>query len=68
EVVNQATATGTTPNQTEVSDVSGSTIGNDDPTVIELCQNPAIAIVKTGVFNDENGDACSNVDETITYT
>uniref|UniRef100_UPI002300C920 gliding motility-associated C-terminal domain-containing protein n=1 Tax=Aequorivita sinensis TaxID=1382458 RepID=UPI002300C920 len=68
EVLNQATATGTAPDQSTVSDLSGSTIGNDDPTVIELCQNPAIAIVKTGVFNDENGDACSNVDETITYT
>uniref|UniRef100_UPI003F498EDD DUF7507 domain-containing protein n=1 Tax=Aequorivita sediminis TaxID=3073653 RepID=UPI003F498EDD len=68
EVVNQATATGTAPDQSTVSDVSGSTIENDDPTVIELCQNPAIAIVKTGVFNDENGDACANVDETITYT
>ncbi|WP_282032757.1 DUF7507 domain-containing protein, partial [Aequorivita sinensis] len=68
EVVNQATATGTAPDQSTVSDLSGLTIGNDEPTVIELCQNPAIAIVKTGIFNDENGDACSNVDETITYT
>ncbi|WP_313115423.1 DUF7507 domain-containing protein, partial [Aequorivita sediminis] len=68
EVVNQAIATGTAPDQTEVSDDSGTEINNDDPTIIDLCQKPEIAIVKTGVFNDENGDGCSNVDETITYT
>ncbi|MGO3183307.1 MAG: DUF7507 domain-containing protein [Aequorivita sp.] len=68
EVVNQATATGTAPDLSEVSDLSGTDIGNDNTTVIELCQNPVIAIVKTGIFNDENGDDCSNVDETITYT
>ncbi len=68
QVTNQATATGIAPDQTTVTDLSGSTIETDDTTVIELCQNPAIAIVKTGVFNDENGDECSNVGETITYT
>ena len=67
-VTNQATATGTAPNQTTVEDLSGTEVGNDDQTVIELCQNPAIAIVKTGIFNDENGNDCSEVDETISYT
>ncbi|WP_439647995.1 DUF7507 domain-containing protein, partial [Aequorivita sinensis] len=67
-VVNQATATGTAPDQSTVSDLSGSTIDDDEPTIIDLCQKPELVIVKTGVFNDENGDACSNVDETITYT
>ncbi|WP_439647989.1 DUF7507 domain-containing protein, partial [Aequorivita sinensis] len=68
EVVNQATATGTAPDQTVVSDDSGTEINNDDPTIIDLCQKPEIVIVKAGVFNDENGDGCSDVDETITYT
>ncbi len=68
EVLNQATATGIAPDQSTVTDLSGSTVETDDTTVIELCQNPAIAILKTGVFNDENGDECSNVGETITYT
>src|SRR5690554_2995101 len=68
QVTNQATATGIAPDQSTVSDLSGTTIGNDDPTVIELCQDPAIAIVKTGIFNDENGNECSDVGETITYT
>ncbi|WP_262480971.1 DUF7507 domain-containing protein [Aequorivita aquimaris] len=68
EVINQATATGTAPDQSTVSDLSGSTTTTDDSTVIELCQNPAIAIVKTGIFNDENQNDCADVDETITYT
>ena len=68
EVVNQATATGTAPDQSTVSDLSGSTTTTDDETVIELCQDPAIAIVKTGIFNDENQNQCADVDETISYT
>src|SRR5690606_16445185 len=69
QVTNQATAIGTAPDQSTVSDLSDeSSVLENDPTVIELCQNPAIAIVKTGIFNDENGNECSDVDETISYT
>src|SRR5690606_16684480 len=69
QVTNQATAEGTAPDATVVSDLSDeSSVLENDPTVIELCQNPAIAIVKTGIFNDENGNDCSDVDETISYT
>ncbi|WP_410005922.1 gliding motility-associated C-terminal domain-containing protein [Aequorivita nionensis] len=67
-VTNQATAVGTPPTGDDVQDLSGTQIDNDDATVIELCQNPAIAIIKTGLFNDENQNDCSDVDETITYT
>jgi gliding motility-associated-like protein/uncharacterized repeat protein (TIGR01451 family) len=67
-VTNQATAVGTPPVGDDVQDLSGTQIDNDDATVIELCQNPAIAIIKTGLFNDENQNDCSDVDETITYT
>ncbi|WP_339703224.1 gliding motility-associated C-terminal domain-containing protein, partial [uncultured Marixanthomonas sp.] len=68
EVINQATAEGTAPDGTVVTDESGLTITDNDPTTTELCQTPAIAIVKTGVLNDEDGDGCSNVGETISYT
>ena len=68
EVLNQATATGTAPDGTQVSDLSGSTITTDDGTITELCNDPVIAIVKTGVFNDEDQDGCSDVGETIDYT
>src|SRR5690606_35013482 len=69
EVVNQATATGIAPDQTTVADLSGSTTTTDDATVIELCQNPDIAIVKTGIFNDVDGNQCADAGiDTITYT
>src|SRR5690606_4934751 len=68
-VKNQATAEGTAPDATVVNDLSDdNSVLEDDPTITELCQNPAIAIVKTGIFNDENQNNCSDVDETITYT
>jgi uncharacterized repeat protein (TIGR01451 family)/gliding motility-associated-like protein len=68
QVVNQAIATGTSPNGDVVEDLSGTAIDNDTPTITILPQNPQIAIVKTGVFNDENGDTYAQVGETITYT
>ena len=68
EVVNQAKAKGQAPSGDIVTDDSGTTVNDDDPTVTTLCQNADIAIVKTGVFNDEDGDGCSNVGETISYT
>ncbi|RMA58454.1 DUF7507 domain-containing protein, partial [Ulvibacter antarcticus] len=67
-VTNQATAEGTDPNAVVVSDLSDdNSLTEDDPTVTELCQNASIAIIKEGTFNDEDGDGCADVDETITY-
>src|SRR5690606_21556504 len=66
EVVNQATATAEAPNGDQVSDLSGTTIENDEPTVIELCQDAQIALVKTGVFIGD-GD-CDEVGYEINYT
>ena len=69
EVVNQATVEGTTPAGDIVSDLSDNdVITEDDPTVVEICQNLFIGLVKVGTFNDANGDGCANVNETITYT
>src|SRR5690606_18889727 len=69
EVINQATVKGQDPMGTLVTDLSDeSSVLEDDPTVIELCQDPVIAIVKTGIFNDENQNNCSDVDETMSYT
>ncbi|MEP3308339.1 MAG: Ig-like domain-containing protein, partial [Gilvibacter sp.] len=68
EVVNTATASGTAPDDSIVSDDSGATVLTDSATVVELCQRPAIAIVKTGVFVDGDGDDCSDDGETIVYT
>ncbi len=67
-VSNQATAEGTTPMQTQVSDLSDDTSNvEDDPTVTELCQSASIALIKVGTVNDENNSGCADVKETITY-
>ena len=66
-ITNQATASGTGVNGL-VTDLSGATISDDIPTVTILCQNNAIALIKTGVFNDTNADNCADVNETITYS
>ena len=66
---NQATATGTAPDTTIVTDLSGTTISNNTPTVTDICQNDAIAITKTGVFNDVDTSGCSTASvDTVTYT
>ncbi|WP_064497411.1 Ig-like domain-containing protein [Dokdonia donghaensis] len=70
-VENQALATGQNPNGDDVEDTSDddSTVeGDDDVTITDLPEDPgAIAIVKTGTFNDEDGDGFAQVGETITY-
>ncbi|TXD69047.1 DUF7507 domain-containing protein, partial [Aequorivita lipolytica] len=69
QVTNQAIAIGIAPDATVVTDLSDdNSVLEDDPTVIILCQNPDIAIVKTGILNDENQNGCTDVDETISYT
>ena len=66
---NQATATATAPDATNVTDVSGTSITNDTPTDTPICQNDAIAIVKTGVFNDIDASGCSTaLVDTVSYT
>jgi len=66
-ITNQATASGSGVNGI-VTDLSGATVTDDTPTVTALCQNNAIALIKTGVFNDANGDNCADVNESITYS
>jgi gliding motility-associated-like protein len=67
EVINQAFVEGLDPNGIPVSDVSGTAIDNDDPTVVDLCQEMGIALEKVGFFDDNNGDGSAQVGETITY-
>ena len=69
-ITNQATASGTGINGL-VTDLSGATISDDIPTVTiipEACLD-AIAITKTGVFNDVDTSGCSTASvDTVTYT
>ena len=69
-ITNQATASGTGVSGI-VSDVSGATVLDDIPTVTiipEACLD-AIAITKSGVFNDVDTSGCSTASvDTVTYT
>ena len=69
QVENKATVTGFTPGGDEVTDLSGSTISNDTPTVTPLTQTPGLSLVKTGVWNDAGSlSAAAEPGETITYS
>ena len=69
-ITNQATASGTGVNGL-VTDLSGATVSDDIPTVTiipEACLD-AIAITKSGVFNDIDTNGCSTASvDTVTYT
>ncbi len=67
-VTNQATVTASTLDSVTISDISGTTATTDDATVITLCTDEDIALVKAAVFNDEDQDNCTDVGETISYT
>jgi len=69
EFENQAEASGTAPNGDVVTDLSDDNSEiEDDPTITDLCQDGSIALIKTGVVSDSDGDGCADVKETITYT
>ncbi|NLZ24734.1 DUF11 domain-containing protein, partial [Candidatus Dojkabacteria bacterium] len=41
---------------------------DEDDETVKLSQNPLLSIVKSGTFEDENGDGFANVGEIISYT
>ena len=57
---NTAIATGT--------DTNGNAVTDDDTEIVEFPQNPEIMVMKTGTFNDENGDGLTQVGETISFS
>ena len=66
EVVNQATVTGTDPTGNPVTDLSGTTNGDDTPTTTPLDRTPSIALVKTA---DTSGFSVPTaVGDQITYS
>lgn len=72
QVVNQATATGTSPTGTNVSDLSDSSSDTqDDPTITPLVEAPAIALIKQAKQPpvDTNGDGVAGgLGDVISYT
>ncbi|WP_415371784.1 ice-binding family protein [Patiriisocius sp. Uisw_047] len=67
-VTNQATVVGTAADGTVVSDLSGATINDDDPTVTGMCQISGLSVEKTGVWEDIDGSLSGNEGDMISYT
>ncbi|HSF87410.1 MAG TPA: hypothetical protein VLG28_17360 [Acidimicrobiia bacterium] len=59
QIGNLGTVEGTDPNGDPQTD--------SDPKTVDVPQFPAIDMVKSGVFNDEDGDTFGDEGETITY-
>jgi gliding motility-associated-like protein/uncharacterized repeat protein (TIGR01451 family) len=67
-VENQAEAIGFTLLGVQVSDLSDDNSEfEDDVTIVDLCQEPRIALIKVGTPTDENGNGCIDLGETIMY-
>lgn len=67
--VNQATVIGFDPGANSVSDLSDDqTVLKDNPTVTPLARKELFAIIKTGIFRENDGDGISEVGEFIDYT
>ena len=60
EVLNTASVTG--------SDPDGNFVEDPDNEITPIPQNPQISVLKTGSFNDENGDGFGQPGETITFS
>lgn len=65
---NQASVIALDPEQNEVTDLSGTTIDQNDSTIIEICQNKLIMLEKTGMLDDLNNNGTAEVGETVTYS
>nr|WP_187269288.1 PKD-like domain-containing protein [Algibacter pacificus] len=68
-VENTATVSGTDPSGNIITDDSDdpTTVNDNDATVTSLARDPELALYKTGIFNDENGDGIPQSGETISY-
>ncbi|MDH7447836.1 DUF7507 domain-containing protein [Aquimarina sp. 2201CG14-23] len=68
-VTNSAIVSGTDPNGNPIEDVSDdpTTTDDNDNTVTSLSRAPQLTLLKTAVFNDENGDGFPQIGETINY-
>ncbi len=75
---NQALVTGEDPEGNTINDLSDDPNDTndvdqegdgepDDPTVTLIPQHPELSLIKTGIFNDENGDGLAQIGETISY-
>ena len=68
KVTNTAIAIGKDPQGTDVQDISGTAVNNDDATVTDLPENAQIALLLKGILQDENQDGQAQIGETIKYS
>lgn len=66
-VSNQASVTANSPQGSPVTDLSGLSPEDDVATLISLCQQGGIALVKTAASNDENADGCDQAEESLSF-
>uniref|UniRef100_UPI002632977E gliding motility-associated C-terminal domain-containing protein n=2 Tax=Winogradskyella TaxID=286104 RepID=UPI002632977E len=67
-ITNNVTADGLQPDGTTAVQATDTYIIDASNTDVTLCNESGIELVKTGVFNNDNGNSCTEVGETITYT
>ncbi|WP_415831036.1 gliding motility-associated C-terminal domain-containing protein, partial [Flavobacterium weaverense] len=67
KVVNTALATAKDPKGNDVTDISGTSVDNNTPTVTPLTQKAGIAITKDGVYVDSNKDGITNIGDIVTF-
>ncbi|WP_281322051.1 DUF7507 domain-containing protein [Flavobacterium aestivum] len=68
-ITNQASVSGTAPNNATVSDQSGDSPTGDNPNVIPICTNAGIRLVKTNDIEvGPNGCSTLAVGDVVTYT
>jgi gliding motility-associated-like protein len=62
KIINTATTKGITPNGATVTDISGTDLTNDDPTIIVIGNRPAIKLIKTGIVSTDKKEIVYSFD------
>ncbi|MGJ1497817.1 DUF7507 domain-containing protein, partial [Sphingobacterium spiritivorum] len=66
-ITNTALAKGTDPTGRDVTDISGTAVDNNIPTVIVLPKQPSLVLHKTGTYVDKDNNGSTNVGDVIKY-
>ncbi|MGJ1198955.1 beta strand repeat-containing protein, partial [Sphingobacterium spiritivorum] len=66
-VTNTALAKGTDPRGRDVTDISGTAVDNNIPTVTVLPKQPSLVLHKTGSYVDKDNNGSTNVGDVIKY-
>ncbi|EFK55836.1 conserved repeat protein [Sphingobacterium spiritivorum ATCC 33861] len=66
-ITNTALAKGTDPRGRDVTDISGTAVDNNIPTVTVLPKQPSLVLHKTGTYIDKDNNGSTNVGDVIKY-